>query len=130
VHELRVDVLVPASGVGVLDHELAPRVQARVVVPAHLVPCTGRGLDALREAGVAVLPDIVCAGGALLAHQTSPALTPAEALTRVEREVGERITAARMAKVDPVRHATLLADTFLSTWVPADQRPDGPAVSR
>lgn len=130
VHELRVDVLVPAPAVGVLDHEVAPRVQARVVVPAHLVPCTGRGLDALREARVALLPDIVCAGGALLAHQTSPALTPAEALTRVEREVGERITAARLAKVEPVRHATLLADTFLATWVPADRRPDGPAVAR
>lgn len=130
LHELRVDVLVPAPRVGGLDHLLAPRVQARVVVPAHLVPCTGRGLEALRAGGVAVLPDVVCAGGALLAHQTSPALTAAEAATRIEREVGERITAAKLAKVDPVRHATLLADTFLATWVPAEHRPDGPAVAR
>ncbi|HEX4901685.1 MAG TPA: hypothetical protein VFV42_02680 [Acidimicrobiales bacterium] len=129
VHELRVDVLVPAMRVGVIDHELAPRIQARVVVPAHLVPCTGRGLDALRAARTTVLPDIVCAGGALLAHQTSPALTPAEALARVEREVGERITAARLAKVDPVRHATMLADTFLTTWLPPEHRPDAAAVA-
>jgi glutamate dehydrogenase/leucine dehydrogenase len=129
VHELRVDVLVPASAVGVLDHALAPRVQAGVVVPAHLVPCTQRGLDALRAERVAVLPDVVTAGGAVLARTSPPGLTPDERLRRIDREVGERIDAARLAKVDPIRHAALLADTFLSTWVPAEHRHELPVLA-
>lgn len=129
LHELRVDVLVPGARVGVLDAELAGRVQAEVVAPAANVPYTVGGLAALRANRVAALPDFVCNGGAVLAYQSSRALTAAEVLRRVDREIGERIDAARMAKMDPIRHAAMLAETFLATWVPADQRPDGPAVA-
>jgi len=129
LHELRVDVLVPGARVGVYDAELAGRVQATVVAPAANVPYTAAGLEVLRRNRVAALPDFVCNGGAVLAHRASRALTPEEVLRAVDREVGERIAAARTAKVDPFRHATLLADTFLATWLPEDVRPDGPAVA-
>jgi glutamate dehydrogenase (NAD(P)+) len=129
LHELRVDVLVPGARVGVLDADLARRVQASVVAPAANVPYTSGGLDALRAARVAALPDFVCNGGAVLAHRASPALTPEEVLRAVDREVGGRIEAAKLAKVDPFRHATLLADTFLSTWLAPEHRPDGPALA-
>jgi len=129
LHELRVDVLVPGARVGVYDEALARRVQAAVIAPAANVPYTAAGLEALRRAGVAALPDFVCNGGAVLAHRASRALTPDEVLRAVDREVGERIAAAKVAKVDPFRHATLLADTFLSTWLPEAARPDGPAVA-
>jgi glutamate dehydrogenase/leucine dehydrogenase len=129
LHELRVDVLVPGARVGVYDAQLAGRVQAEVVVPAANVPYTVGGLAALRANRVAALPDFVCNGGAVLAYQSSRALTASEVLRRVDREIGERIEAARMAKMDPIRHAAMLAETFLATWVPADQRPDGPAVA-
>ena len=129
LHELRVDVLVPGARVGVLDAHLAPRVQARVVAPAANVPYTADGLAALRADGVAALPDFVCNGGAVLAYRASPALTAAEVLRHVDREIGERIDAARRSKMDPIRHATTLAETFLTTWVPPEQRPDGPAVA-
>jgi len=129
LHELRVDVLVPGARVGVLDAGLAGRVQAAVVAPAANVPYTAGGLDVLRRRRVAALPDFVCNGGAVLAHRASRALTPDEVLRAVDREVGERIRAAKLAKVDPFRHATLLADTFLTTWLPEDVRPDGPAVA-
>jgi glutamate dehydrogenase (NAD(P)+) len=128
LHELRVDVLVPGARVGVLDADLASRVQATVVAPAANVPYTAGGLDVLRANGVVALPDFVCNGGAVLAYR-SHALTAAEVLQRVDREIGERIDAARLARMDPIRHAALLADTFLATWVPAEHRPDGPAVA-
>lgn len=129
LHELRVDVLVPGARVGVYDAGLAARVQAQVIAPAANVPYTVGGLRELRSRRIAALPDFVCNGGAVLAYQASRAHTPAEVLARVDREIGERISAARMAKMDPIRHAAMLAETFLATWVPADQRPDGPAVA-
>ena len=112
-----------------LDADLAGRVQAAVVAPASNVPYTRDGLDVLRRNRVAALPDFVCNGGAVLAYRSSPGLTPDEVLRAVDREIGERIEAAKVAKVDPFRHATLLADTFLTTWVPAEHRPDGPALA-
>lgn len=129
LHELRVDVLVPGARTGVLDADLAGRVQAAVVAPAANVPYTREGLEVLRRQRVAALPDFVCNGGAVLAYRASRALTPDEVLRSVDREIGGRIEAAKVAKVDPFRHATLLADTFLSTWVPPEHRPDGPALA-
>lgn len=129
LHELPVDVLVPGARTGVLDAELAERVQATVVAPAANVPYTREGLDVLRRQGVAALPDFVCNGGAVLAYRASRALTPDEVLRSVDRQIGERIEAAKLAKADPFRHAALLAETFLSTWIPADLRPDGPPLA-
>lgn len=129
LHELRVDVLVPGAHVGVLDAEVAGRVRAGVVVPGAAVPCTSAALAALRAAGIAVLPDVVTTGGAAVAHLAPPGLTPDEVARRVDREVAERIEAARLARMDPIRHATTLAETFLSTWLPEPHRPDGPAVA-
>ena len=100
-----------------------------MVAPAANVPYTREGLEVLRRNRVAALPDFVCNGGAVLAHRASPGLTPQEVLQLVDREVGGRIEAARVAKAAPFRHAPLLADTFLSTWVPAELRPDGPALA-
>ena len=129
LHELRVDVLVPGARVGVYDAQLAERVQAQVIAPAANVPYTVGGLYALRAKRIAALPDFVCNGGAVLAYQSPRALTAGEVLAKVDREIGERIEAARLAKMDPIRYAAMLAETFLSTWIPADQRPDGPAVA-
>ena len=129
LHGLAVDVLVPGARTGVLDRALAGTVQARVVAPAANAPYTAEGLDVLRAARVVALPDFVCNAGAVLAYQAPPGLTAAEVLRRVEREIGERITAARLAKMDPFRHATVLAETFLATWVPAAHRPSGPALA-
>ena len=129
LHELRVDVLVPGARVGVYDAQLAERVQAQVIAPAANVPYTVGGLHALRAKRIAALPDFVCNGGAVLAYQSPRALTAGEVLAKVDREIGERIEAARLAKMDPIRYAAMLAETFLSTWIPADQRPDGPAVA-
>ena len=128
LHGLPVDVLIPGARTGVYTGEVAATVQAQVVCPAANVPYTSAGLEALRRNQVAALPDFVCNGGAVLAYQAPRGLSPEEVLARVDRLVSERIEAARHASMDPIRHATVLADTFLATWVPAEHRPNGPAL--
>lgn len=129
LHELRVDVLVPGARIGVLDAATAGAVQASVVVPAANVPYTVDGLAVLAANGVTALPDFVCNGGAVLAHSAPPGLTAEEVQRRVDREISDRIEGARRAKMDPLRYATTLAETFLATWVPTEHLPDGPAVA-
>lgn len=129
LHGLAVDVLVPGARTGVYDTEVAATVQASVIAPAANVPYTAAGLEVLRRNGVAALADFVCNAGALLAYRSPPGLTPEEVLSRVDRLIAERVEAARHAKMDPIRHATVLADTFLATWVPEEHRPQGPAVA-
>ncbi len=129
LHRLPVDVLVPGARTGVYTAAVAAEVQAAVIVPAANVPYTAAGLDVLRRNQVAALPDFVCNAGAVIAYQSPRGLGPEEVLGRVDRLVAERIDAARQAKMDPIRYATVLADTFLATWVPEPHRPDGPTVA-
>lgn len=128
LHGLAVDVLVPGARPGVYTAEVAAGVQASAISPAADVPYTVAGLDVLRRNRVAALPAFVCGSGAVLADQAPRGLPPAEVLGRVDRLIAERIEAARLARMDPIRHAAILADTFLATWLPPDHRPDGPAV--
>jgi glutamate dehydrogenase (NAD(P)+) len=129
LHGLPVDVLVPGARTGVYTAALAEDVQATVIAPAANVPYTAAGLDVLRRSRVAALPDFVCNGGAVIAYQSPAGLTPDEVLHRVDRLVGERIESARLSKMDPIRHAAVLADTFLATWLPEGYRPDGPPLA-
>ena len=129
LHRLPVDVLVPGARTGVYDAEVAATVQAEVVVPAANVPYTAAGLEVLRQHRIPALPDFVCNSGAVLAYTAPRGLAAADVLARVDREIGERIEAARLSKMDPIRHATVLADTFLATWLPDEHRPDGPALA-
>ena len=129
LHRLPVDVLVPGARTGVYTADVAATVQASVISPAANVPYSADGLAVLRRNRVAALPDFVCNGGAVLAYQAPRGLGPDEVLSRVDRLICERVESARESKMDPIRHATLLADTFLSTWVPAEHRPDGPALA-
>lgn len=129
LHELPVDVLVPGARVGVYTAELGDKVQAAVIAPAANVPYTAAGLDVLRGNRVVCLPDFVCNAGATLGYTAPRGLTPEEVLGRVDRMIGERIEGARLAKMDPIAYAAILADTFLATWIPADQLPDGPPLA-
>ena len=129
LHGLPVDVLVPGARVGIYDAAVAADVQAKVISPAANVPYTAAGLDVLRRNHVVALPDFVCNGGAVLAYQAPRGLNAVEVLGRVDRLISERIEAAKLTKMDPIRHATVMADTFLTTWIPAEHRPAGPAVA-
>ncbi len=129
LHHLDVDVLVPGARTGVYTPALAAQVRATLIAPAANVPYTAGGLDVLRRNQVVALPDFVCNGGAVLAYQAPRGLSPAEVLGRVDRLITERVLAAKQAKMDPIRYATVLADTFLATWIPIEHRPDGPALA-
>ncbi len=129
LHRLPVDVLIPGARTGVYDAEVASRVRARVIVPAANVPYTEAGLAVLRAAGVTPLPDFVCNGGAVLAYRSPPGLPVHEVLARADRLIAERIADAKVARMDPFAHAVLMAETFLSTWIPTEHRPPGPALA-
>jgi glutamate dehydrogenase/leucine dehydrogenase len=53
------DALLVAGKAGVLEHDLAATVQAKVVVPLTPVPVTARALAVLGRAGVVVVPDFL-----------------------------------------------------------------------
>lgn len=129
LHELPVDVLVPGARVGVYDAETAKRVQARLIAPVANAPYTRDGLDTLRAAGVDALPDFVCNAGTTLVYTAPRGLTAAEVLARSDRLISERIDAARRSKMDPIDYAVTLAETFMATWIPDEQMPDGPALA-
>jgi hypothetical protein len=61
------DVLLVAGKAGMLEHDLAATVRARVVVPLTPVPVTARALAVLGRAGIVVVPDFVATAAPLLA---------------------------------------------------------------
>ena len=69
------DALLVAGKAGVLEHDLAATVQAKVVVPLTPVPVTARALAVLSRAGVVVVPDFLS--------------TAAPALTAVDPDGGD-----------------------------------------
>ncbi len=60
------DALLVAGKAGVLEHDLAGTVKARVVVPLSPVPVTARALAILGRAGVVVVPDFLSTAAPLL----------------------------------------------------------------
>jgi glutamate dehydrogenase/leucine dehydrogenase len=61
------DALLIAGKAGVLEHDLAMTVRAKVVVPLTAVPVTARALAILGRAEVVVVPDFLSTAGPLLA---------------------------------------------------------------
>ena len=110
------DALLVGGKAGVLEHDLATTVRAKVVVPLTPVPVTARALAVLGRADVVVVPDFLSTAAPLLA-----ALDPGggDAVTRVHQAVealaGEG-TGLWMAAVQK-------AEVHLRTW--QDQLPFG-----
>lgn len=105
------DALLIAGRAGVLEHDLAATVRARVVVPLTPVPVTARALAVLGRAGIVVVPDFVATAGPLLA-----ACDPdgGDAMERVHTSVAQLAgegTNLWMA-------SALRAEQFLTSWQP------------
>jgi glutamate dehydrogenase/leucine dehydrogenase len=105
------DVLLVAGKAGMLEHDLAATVRARVVVPLTPVPVTARALAVLSRAGIVVVPDFLSTAAPMLA-----AFDPdgGDAMERVHTGVAELAgegTNLWMASV-------LRAEEFLKTWQP------------
>ena len=82
--DVECDALLVAGKAGVLEHDLAATVRAKVVVPLTPVPVTARALAVLGRAGVVVVPDFLSTAAPLLA-----AVDPdgGDAMTRVHESV-------------------------------------------
>ena len=114
--EAECDALLVAGKAGVLEHDLAATVKAKVVVPLTAVPVTARALAVLGRAGVVVVPDFLSTAAPLLA-----ALDPdgGDPMTRVHTAVealageGTELWMAAVAK----------AEDHLTTW--QDELPFG-----
>jgi glutamate dehydrogenase (NAD(P)+) len=108
------DVLLVGSKVGVLDHDAAASVAARVVVPAGPLPVTAKALAVLRRAEVVVLPDFVTTAGPMFAGwpldgRSDPVAAATEAITAVLRET--------LGHADgPLLAACYRAEAYLATW--------------
>jgi glutamate dehydrogenase (NAD(P)+) len=116
------DVLVVGSKAGVVDHDVAAELGARLVVPSGPVPVTAKALAVLRRRDVVVLPDFVSTAGPLFAGWPDPggAVDPADGarrgITAVLAEVAEHPDG-------PLLAACYRAEAFLATW--RDELPFG-----
>jgi hypothetical protein len=118
-----VDALVLGSRAGVLDHEDAAQVRARVVVPSGPVPVTTRALAVLRRGGSVVLPDFLTASGSVATLTDDAPASLADLLAHVAVHVGEAVAAVLDHAEGPVVGACERAEAFLATW--RDELPFG-----
>ena len=110
------DALLVAGKAGVLEHDLAATVKARVVVPLTPAPVTARALAVLGRAGVVVVPDFLSTAAPLLA-----AVDPdgGDAMTRVHDAVAALAGEATNLWMAAVERA----EAHLATW--QDELPFG-----
>jgi len=104
------DVLLVAGKTGVVDHDAADSIKAKVVVPLSPLPVTAKAFAALRRAEILYVPDFIALAAPLL-DQFDPSedSTPAERVRAAMQEVvadGPDAWLAAVAK----------AEAFLSTW--------------
>ena len=112
------DVLAIGGKAGVVDHEVAAGLAARLLVPTAPVPVTSRGLAVARRTGCEVLPDFVTLSGpthALLDAATAPALAT-EAASAAIAEVRDHAEGILLGACER-------AEAFLATW--QDELPFG-----
>lgn len=103
------DALLVAGKAGVLEHDLAATVRARVVVPLTPVPVTARALAVLTRASIVVVPDFLSTAAPMLA-----ALAPdqGDAAERVHSSVAELAGAGSGLWMAAVERA----ETNLASW--------------
>jgi glutamate dehydrogenase/leucine dehydrogenase len=103
------DVLLVAGKAGVLEHDLAATVKAKVVVPLTPVPVTARALAVLGRAEVIVVPDFLATAASLLAALDADGGDAAERVSAAVADLASEGTNLWMA-------AALKAEAFLQTW--------------
>lgn len=104
-----VDVLFVAGKAGLVDHDVAATVQAKVVVPLSPVPVTAKAYAVLSRAGAVYVPDFLALAAPLLAALDAAGGDPIERVT-------EKVTKAAAQGVDAWRAAVDDAEAYLSSW--------------
>ncbi len=103
------DALLVAGKAGVLEHDLATTVRAKVVVPLTPAPVTARALAVLGRGGAIVVPDFLATAGPLLAALAPDAGDP---MLRVH----DAVAALAGEGTGMWLAAAERAETGLSTW--------------
>ncbi len=103
------DVLLVAGKAGVLEHDLATTVKAKVVVPLTPVPITTRALAVLRRSDIVVVPDFLSTSAPLLAALDPDGGDPLDRISATVASLIPEDTNLWMA-------AALKAEAHLSTW--------------
>ncbi len=118
------DVFFVGSKMGVVNHEIAARIQdAAAVVACGRIPLTARALAVLRRSGVVVPADFVALAGPSLALRGEPARSDAEILAAVGETVGVLSSEFAVDPDGPFLAACRAAESHLSTW--QDELPFG-----
>jgi glutamate dehydrogenase/leucine dehydrogenase len=110
------DVLFVAGKAGVLDHDLAFTVKAKLVVPLSPVPVTARALAILGRAGTVVVPDFLALAAPTLAAVDPDGGDPIERVLTTVAELAVEGTELWMS-------AVTRAEEHLLTW--QDELPFG-----
>jgi glutamate dehydrogenase/leucine dehydrogenase len=118
--DVECDALLVAGKAGVLEHDLAATVRAKVVVPLTAVPVTARALAVLGKAGVVVVPDFLSTAAPMLA---AFAKDGGDAMSRVH----ESVAALASEGTNLWMAAVEKAETHLRTW--QDDLPFGRPLS-
>jgi len=106
-----VDVVFLAGKAGLVDHDVAAGVRAKVAVPLTPVPVTAKAFAALERNGTLFVPDALSCAAPLLAVADPGGGDPVERVAA---------TAAELAAEggQPWRTAVARAEAFLSSWQP------------
>jgi glutamate dehydrogenase/leucine dehydrogenase len=107
--EAAADALLVGGKAGVLEHDLATTVVAKVVVPLSPVPVTARALAILGRNGTTVIPDFLSTTGPLLAALDPDGGDPMGRVHDAVAAVAAQGTGAWMA-------AVTTAEEHLRTW--------------
>ncbi|MEY2458225.1 MAG: hypothetical protein QOG30_55, partial [Acidimicrobiaceae bacterium] len=111
------DALLIAGKTGVIDHEGAESVKARVVVPLTPLPVTAKAYAAFRRADIVYVPDFIALAAPLLAaFDGSNAADPVDRVRELMQPLAEEGPNAWLVAIG-------LAEAFLSTW--QDETPFG-----
>ena len=110
------DALFVGSKTGALDHNGAPHVKAKVIVPSGTLPVSAKALAILSRAGVAVLPDFIVTAGALAAWPTEGAAAPSDPFAAAAELVTGALGEVLGAEQGAVIAACERAEAFLATW--------------
>ncbi len=99
------DLLFVGKAMRVLEHEMVPNIQAKVVVPTTRLAVTTRGLAHCVAKEIVVLPDFITAAGHFMGGDVVSLMEPLVKETLDHPE-------------GPVLGACYKAESFLSTWCP------------
>jgi glutamate dehydrogenase/leucine dehydrogenase len=103
------DVLFIAGKTGVIDHEAAESIKAKVVVPLSPLPVTAKAYAAFRRAEIVYVPDFIALAAPLLAAFDPDGTDPVERIRELMQHIAAEGPNAWLVAIG-------LAEAFLSTW--------------